>query len=171
MTSRALAQVPRRVKDIDELLLAHKLVGRGRKWARGTAGINRAAILLLTSHLEGFVEDLFQEAFAKLFPCRDPSRFVKYFHTPSCANIDDLYEFLGLEDVTRQISFTPVSNRKVRENIDSLVKLRHKIVHGQLTRGYIADVRSWRGYLTGFARELDGVVTTHLRHALGSDPW
>jgi hypothetical protein len=171
MPSEALRQIPSRIKDIEELLEAHKQVGKGRRWARGTGAINRAAILLLTSHLEGFIEDLFVEAFQKLFPGRNPRRFVKYFNTPKCDNIDDLYEFLGLNDVTSRISFTPVSNKKVKEAIDSLVKLRHEIVHGQLTRSYVVDVRSWRGYLSGISRELDKIVASHLKGVLGVAPW
>jgi len=159
------------MKDIEELLEAHRQVGKGRRWARGTAAINRAAILLLTSHLEGFVEDLFGEPFEKLFPGRNPNRFLKQFNTPTCRNINDLYEFLGLSEVTGQIRFTPVSTKKVLDAIDSLVDLRHRIVHGKLTRSYIADVKSWRGYLTGIARKLDVIVAAHLTRVLGKAPW
>jgi len=171
MPSNALSIIPDRVQDIDELLNAHTLVGGSKKWARGTGAINRAAILLLTSHLEGFVEDLFVEAFELLFPGRKAEPFIKRFHTPNCRNIDDLYEFLGLKDVTKSISFTPVSNAKVRQAIDDLVKLRHKIVHGGLTRSYIADVRSWLGYLTGVANKLDEIVGAHLQRVLGHPVW
>lgn len=63
MPSQAYQRLSTRLVDIDQLIDAHKLVGgaeRGRRWR--TIALNRAAVVLLVAHLEGFLEDLVHES-------------------------------------------------------------------------------------------------------------
>jgi hypothetical protein len=171
LPSQALKSLGRRLRDLDQLEAAHMAVGKGKKWARGTAAINRAAVVLLCAHLEGFVEDLFSEGLKVLYPRLSPKKLVDQFRNPWCAQVDDLFGFLGIEEITKLVSFTPLSNQKVRAGIDGLVRSRNKIAHGALTSAYVADVRSWRGYVTQFAGRLDSIVSRRLKEQLGSAPW
>jgi hypothetical protein len=60
MPSAAFKRLRARLGDVDDLMRGHAAVGgteRGRRI--GVEGINRAAVLMLSAHLEGYVEDLF----------------------------------------------------------------------------------------------------------------
>lgn len=67
MASQAFSDLSERLKDIDQVMAAHsaKAGGKaGRKYE--VEALNRAGVVLLTAHLEGFVEDLADEAIALL---------------------------------------------------------------------------------------------------------
>lgn len=61
--SKALEALTERLSDVDQLVTAHQAVAgsaRGRKWE--VEGLNRAAVLMLCSHFEGYLEDVMAEA-------------------------------------------------------------------------------------------------------------
>src|SRR3990172_1425349 len=63
MPSRSLRKLVTRLRDIEQLLENHTIIGgtgRGRRW--NLESLNRAGLVLCSAHLEGFVEDLFEEA-------------------------------------------------------------------------------------------------------------
>jgi hypothetical protein len=67
MPSSALNNLDARLKDISQLMAGHaELAGktRGRKYE--VEALNRASVVLLAAHLEGFIEDLVSESFAVL---------------------------------------------------------------------------------------------------------
>lgn len=62
MPSRSLRRLQTRLRDVDQLLHSHTIIGgtgRGRRW--NLESLNRAGLVLCTAHLEGFLEDLFEE--------------------------------------------------------------------------------------------------------------
>lgn len=63
MPSESLDLLNTRLEDIDQIKAAHDAAAGGRRVGRrwNTESLNRAAIVLLASHFEGFLEDLFQE--------------------------------------------------------------------------------------------------------------
>ncbi len=62
MPSVALTQLKDRLGDLDQLNRAHGMFTKGRKGRQWfTMPLNRAAIVLLCAHFEGFLEDIFEE--------------------------------------------------------------------------------------------------------------
>lgn len=62
MPSASLKQLKARLVDLDQLNRAHRMFTGGRQgrwWF--TEPLNRAAVVLLCSHFEGFLEDIFEE--------------------------------------------------------------------------------------------------------------
>ena len=67
MPSNALAALASRLVDVDQLMAAHAAVGgdkRGRRYE--VVGLNRAAVLMLSAHFEGYIEDVMREALAAI---------------------------------------------------------------------------------------------------------
>lgn len=62
MPSASLTQLKARLGDLDQLNRAHGMFTRGHKGRQWfTTPLNRAAVVLLCSHFEGFLEDIFEE--------------------------------------------------------------------------------------------------------------
>ena len=82
MRSQALAALTDRLRDVDQLMNAHEAVGGpapGRRYE--VEGINRAAVLMLSAHLEGYLEDVMAEALAGVNPSL-ASVVTGSFHNP-----------------------------------------------------------------------------------------
>jgi hypothetical protein len=162
-----------RLRDLDQLMAAHTAVAgpkRGRKFE--VEALNRAAILLLCSHFEGYLEDLITEALAAVNANLSASSLVYGFHNPWPDRIDELFGFLGMQAPTRSVSWQNAGNKAVRDNLGKLVRTRNKLAHG--TTGvavYKAEVKRFRGYVEGFAERFDESVRTQVRSLTGSYPW
>jgi hypothetical protein len=173
MASQALVGLTRRLKDIDELMKAHEAVGGvepGRRY--NVEGLNRAAVLLLCAHLEGYVEDVLGEALAALNTSFDPEPLVANFHNPWPDRIDALFAFLGMSNPSRSISWQRANNASVRTNLEGLVSTRNRIAHG-VTDVTVrkSEVLRYRGYVEGFTARFDRAVRTQVRTLSGSYPW
>ena len=143
---------------------------RGRKYE--VLGINRAAILMLSSHFEGYLEDLMAEALGAVNPTLHAPILTGGFHNPWPDRIDQLFEFLGLSKPARQISWRKAGNKAVRDNLEDLVGTRNKLAHG--TNGvtvYKSDVVRIRKYVMGFAERFDQLVREQVKLLTGSYPW
>ena len=112
MSSRALEDLQRRLRDVEELMSAReKVVGtsRGRKWTGGA--IVRAGVVMLCAAAEAFVKDLFDEAAGLIFNMQDEEFKEFRRHTNKrFANIqpfyiDMLYFNLGLPFVLKDIKW------------------------------------------------------------------
>lgn len=142
----------------------------GRKYE--VLGINRAAILMLSAHFEGYVEDVMAEALHALNPTLRAPTLTGGFHNPWPDRIDELFAFIGLEKPSRGISWQKAGNKTVRENLENLVRTRNKLAHG--TTGvtvYKTDVIRHRKYVTGFAKQLDEIVRAQVHTLTGAYPW
>jgi hypothetical protein len=173
MPSKALAALTDRLKDVDQLMAAHRAVAgpkRGRKFE--VEGLNRAAVLMLTSHFEGYLEDVMAEAVQAVNPKLSASTLTGGFHNPWPDRIDELFAFLGMVKPSKSISWQRASNTAVRSNLKKLVGTRNKLAHG--TTGvtvYKTDVTSLRKYVEGFARRFDALVRAQVKLLTGSNPW
>jgi hypothetical protein len=173
LASKAFEGLTERLKDVDQLMAAHAAIAgstRGRKYE--VLGINRAAILMLSSHFEGYLEDVMAEALGAINPNLNAPSLTGGFHNPWPDRIDDLFAFLGLSRPSRQISWRKAGNKAVRGNLEDLVRTRNKLAHG--TTGvtvYKSDVIRFRKYATGFAERFDQLVREQIKLLINSYHW
>lgn len=173
MPSHALSALTERLTDVDQLMAAHATVGgsdRGRRF--NVEGLNRAAILMLSAHFEGYLEDVMAEALAALNQQLDPKPLTSGFHNPWPDRIDELFAFLGMSKPSRSISWQRAGNTAVRENLNKLVRTRNRLAHGTVgVQVNKSEVISLRKYVEGFAQRLDDLVRTQVLTLRGSYPW
>lgn len=173
MPSNARLALDTRLRDVDQLMAAHETVGGlepGRRY--DVEGLNRAAILMLCAHFEGYIEDVMREALGALNPSLDATPLLAGFHNPWPYRIDDLFAFLGLDSPSKTISWQRASNTSVRDNLGSLVRTRNRIAHGTTGVSVLkADVTRYRKYVEGFATRFDGLLRTRVRTLTGAYPW
>lgn len=173
MASNAHDALSHRLADIDQLLNAHAAVGgteRGRRFE--VVALNRAAVLLLSAHLEGYLEDLMAEALNAVHGGLSPSSLTQRFANPSTGNIDSLFAFLGLTKPCDSISWRRAGNAAVKKNINELVATRNQIAHGSVgVTVYKSQVTRYRTYVTGFAKGFDNLVRGRVASLTGSAPW
>jgi hypothetical protein len=152
---------------------AHGAVGgpaRGRRYE--VEGINRAAVLMLCAHFEGYLEDVMAEALAAVNASLAASVVTGGFHNPWPDRIDDLFAFVGMKNPSKTISWQKAGNGAVKSNLNNLVRTRNKIAHG--TTGvvvYKSDVTRFRRYVEGFAKRFDTKLRTQIRSISGTNPW
>lgn len=173
MPSQALAALTDRLKDADQLMDAHRAVGgdqRGRRFE--VEGLNRAAILMLSAHFEGYLEDVMAEALAAINPQLEAKPLTRGFHNPWPDRIDELFAFIGMDKPSRSISWQRAGNATVRENLSKLVRTRNKLAHGTTgVRVYKTEVTSLRKYVEGFAQRFDAAVRARVHELTGTPPW
>lgn len=171
--SLAFGNLGSRLEDVDQLMAAHAEMGgaeRGRRF--NVEGLNRAAIVMLCAHFEGYLEEVLSEAVQALDSKLDAGVLTARFNQPTPKNVDNLFAFLGMNKPSQGVSWRKAGNDTVRSNLNSLVETRNKIAHG--TTGltvHKADVTRYRKYVVGFCERFDALVR-HQVHALtGRYPW
>ena len=173
MASGAHDNLSARLDDLDQLMVAHEAVGgteRGRRF--GVVALNRASVLLLSAHLEGYLEELMAEALDAVHTGLSPSELTGRFANPSTGNIDNLFAFLGLHKPSDSISWQAAGNTAVKKNINELVDTRNRIAHGATGVAVSkVEVKRFRGYVVGFAKAFDNLVRGRLRTLTGNYPW
>lgn len=233
MPSDAFTQLNNRIKDLDQLIQAHGLIGgeaRGRRWK--LAALNRAALVLATAHLEGYLEDLFKETMEKLLNARvsatrvpdnvkvlglrrlagpimrtsdrkkqtvallrilkkakkyghpakkissrdirgvDYEAELQRFSNPKPEFINDLFWYLGIDDILSKIQWRRAPSRKIWRYLKELVGKRNSIAHGTVGINVKKEeVRYCREFLIRFAQKIERVVGEHLRNVTGHAPW
>lgn len=177
--SQARQALDARLSDLDDLELAHADADAdaehannpGRRW--NVHGLNRGGILLLSAHLEGYLEDLMEEALAAINPTLNGRPLRRGFTNPTARRIDEFYELLGLQDATKHpsIRWQNATNQTVRRKLGDLVALRNQIAHGQQTTVHLTRVTHFRGIVVRFAARFDEVIRQHLTNVLGAAPW
>jgi RiboL-PSP-HEPN len=193
MPTKSLVQFHERPDDIERLLEAHKALSqlrqieaaatgqtdilralsvaqrafagpaRGRRWKM--EALNRAGIVLLVAHLEGYVEDLFAEASglvaSAVFDTRHYSTeaFVRQgtssFRNPKPENIRELFKRLGLQDMLGSVHWGSLTNSEVRSRLGDLVSLRNDIAHGKRPSVTRLQLRREVAFSRRLARHLD----------------
>jgi hypothetical protein len=173
MPSQAHAALSTRLDDIEQLMDAHAAVGgteRGRRY--GLGALNRAAVLLLSAHLEGYLEDLLEEAVTALNPGLSGRELTRRFANPSTGNIDGLFAVIGLNKPSNVVSWQRAGNDAVKDNINQLVETRNSIAHGATGVGVSkAAVERYQKYVVGFARGIDNLVRERVETVTGTEPW
>lgn len=175
MPSRSLHALADRLRDVDELMEAHAHVGAAH--APGDPdyeldGMNRASILMLSAHFEGYLEELMREALEAIDPALDADPLLRGFGNPWPNRIDELFSFLGMRQPSHGIGWEGAPASEVRSRLEHLVRTRNQVAHGQIDVTVVkADVASLRGYVEGFSRGMDAAVHAHLGTLTGRPPW
>ena len=127
----------------------------------GYHAINEATMVLLSACLEGFIENLHEEAMGELLDERIESRGVlksligyahRGFGNPWPRSIKGLFKTCGMMDIISNLERTD------RKEIDQLVKIRNKIAHGGHMPDDGRDVEDWVRLIHGFADDLNSAV-------------
>lgn len=149
---RAVADYALRLDDLLQLVRAHHAVGgTGAGRRRGLDAVDRAALVMLTGHFQGFVSDLFVEVWGQKFPGSPGEALLARlrFNNPWPDDIDRLFEVLGHKTITKTAEARSTADRseppkaatrptfvrkrkqhQVRQVIAEMVGLRNAAVHG-----------------------------------------
>jgi len=206
MPSRAFDNLDRRMKDIDQLMQAHaaltqfkrarqaaekaggglsniaKVVdslvsepGRGRR--ADVDALNRASIVLLSSHLQGYIEDVYTEAGNVLLAShvKDDQELLdrakRSFSNPHDFRIDQLFDSIGLPSVMVGLSWQRARNKSIRNRLTENVNLRNRIAHGEQENVTKAKVVAFQKFVEVFAKNFDQRVAKEIRNVTGNKPW
>jgi hypothetical protein len=177
VASLAHAALSDRLKDVDDLLGAHAAVtaahtaNPGRRY--NVMGVNRGAVLLLSAHLEGYIEDLMEECLSHVNSSLSGKALRRGFMNPTADRIDDFFALIGLKNPTKNtsISWQNCDNARVRQSLKQLIETRNKIAHGTQETVHKGTVELLQRHLKGFASRFDEVVATHMTTILGTRPW
>jgi hypothetical protein len=151
---------------------AHSAVGGKAGRPRRVEGLNRAAIVMLCAHLEGYVEDLFREALKAVHPKLDAQPLVSRFNSPRPKDIDKLFAAIGLRKASQGVSWRGVDEDAVTKSLIELVETRHTIAHGRGVAAHVSrkTVLRLRRYVEGFTREFDERVWLHVLITMKGKP-
>jgi hypothetical protein len=155
--------------DIEELIAAHEALtggGVGAPQNKGGQAISRAAIVILISHIENYVEEAFKEAAVKWYEVAEASELkflfsqtVDKLNHPSLENINLLFYNLGIMDITKSIRWKKTSNASFVLRYRSLLELRGRVAHGRRPSIRLSVVRKGlrlaRQFADCFQRVLD----------------
>lgn len=112
------------------------------------------------------------EALAGLNPQLGVKPLTGNFHNPWPDRIDDLFEFLGMNQPSKSVSWQRAANKAVRENLGKLVRTRNQLAHGMTgVTVYKSEVLSLRKYVEGFAQRFDVLVREQVHSLTGAYPW
>ncbi len=206
MSSNARENLTVRLTDIDQLLEAHKAITkfkRAEAAAQRTGGaladvsrvfdalitdpgpgkpkevdaINRAAFVLLCSHLQGFIDDLHKEAANYVLSGRvqDIDKTIKLIK-PRNANphvdiIETMFSGLGMYDLMQGLSWQKCANSTVKERLKNYIIDRNKIAHGAEMNVSKAKVQQFKKYVRTLADKLDQAVAQEINRITGTQPW
>lgn len=180
MPSVARAGLEIRLKDADELIVAHAaLTGgrRGRPARRQGAAVVRAGVVLVVAAMEAFVEDLFEEAASLLFPAMAPDDLKALFRQTSerLNNADALktnllFFNLGIPWILASVRWQKTSNGAFKKRLHDLIQTRGQIAHGRAPTVSLAKLRGWRQMVGLYASVLDRLIADQLSRLTGTRP-
>ncbi len=165
-THTAVTDYARRLDDLLQVVHAHQAAGGtsvGRR--RRLDAVDRAALVMVTGHFQGFVSDLFVEVWSQTYP-KSPGEAVLArlrFNNPWPNDIDDLFEIIGHKRITKAVEMRksastdgPLktltqpafvrerSRHQVRQVVAEMVCIRNAIVHVRTTVNLkLSDVTSY----------------------------
>lgn len=206
MPSRALSSLADRLKDVEQLMNAHTAavqIRRARRGALQSGGqvaqaviaignlvgplqrgrvaevesLNRAAIVLLSAHLEGFLEDIYAEAASSLLQGRVKSvpELIKepkgFFRNPQPGYIEKLFRTLGFPEILNGVHWQKASDQAVRNRLTDYMDLRNKIAHGQQIKVRKSKVRKFTRFVNLFAEKFDEKLKAEIRNITNLPPW
>lgn len=206
MPSSARENLIVRLTDIDQLLDAHKAITkfkRAEAAAQRTGGaladvsrvfdalvtdpgpgkpkevdaINRAAFVLLCSHLQGFIDDLHREAASFVLSGRvqDIDKTIKLIKprnaNPHVEIVETMFSGLGIYDLMQGISWQKCTNATVKDRLKNYILDRNKIAHGAQVNVSKAKVQQFKKYVTTLADKLDDAVAREVSRITGAQPW
>jgi len=149
--------------------------GRGKP--KEVDAINRAAYVLLTAHLQGFIDDLHREVGMLVIgnKANDPSAVVKMLgnsrSNPHVQVIDKMFASLGIYDIMNQLNWRNCANNSVKKRLTDALQQRNGIAHGGRASITKANVVQLKEYVLHFADALDSAVRAKSKSVLGRYPW
>ena len=149
-------------------------VGRGRP--PEVQALSRAAVALLSAHLQGYLVDLHAECARLLFGGKvanvesliteAPSR-----GNPTVKNISRLFASLGFEGVLDGIHWRNMSNKSVKARLREINELRNRIVHGAPETVHKVHVTNMLNFVRRFTCQIDNDIRDRMSQLLGGIPW
>jgi hypothetical protein len=157
-------------------VVSHLVTDPGPGRPKQVQALNKAAIALLSGHLQGFIADIYGEAAEALLDGRVKSvaAFIKAAPTrgnPNLENITKLFATLGFEDILAGMSWQGFSNQRLKSRLADFNKLRNEIVHGKSTSVTKDLVNSYLDSWIVFADRLDQRLRSNIRAITGDYPW
>ena len=149
--------------------------GRGRRTE--VDAVNRAAMVLLCAHLQGYVEDVYTEAATALLAGKvtDIDSLVKQalssFSNPHADRIVRLFASIGLPNVMSGVSWQKTSNQTVRQRLTDYIRVRNSIAHGGQDKITKQKVVGFRRFVDVFVRNFDEKVRSEIQAVAGKTPW
>ena len=131
---------------IDEIIRARKRLHGGTRGApiklsdgsREGEALNKACVIALSSALQTYVEDVFQDCSNQRFGgpmagdrLKNYRNTWKMWGNPNPDNIVALFRRIGIDDVLSGLSWPNKANSTLRKNLNTINQLRNKIAHGQ----------------------------------------
>lgn len=170
-----------RLADLLTLVAAHHaLQGDGQGGHRTAYALNRAALVVLTGHFQGFAVDLFEEAWQAKYPGSVPARLTRGLSNPWPREIDALYESLGRKRICRALeprtSKTSVpesdlvtyseptlvragrTRYQLQSVVGEMVAMRNQSAHGGMLNIRLRDVTNYLVDTVVLALTLDSAV-------------
>lgn len=183
MPSNALLALNQNLKDVEEVIKAHESLtggGKGKPSGGQGAALTRAGVVLLAATMEAFVEELFREAVALLYPRmttvqqRDLFKdTVDRLNNADVTKTNLLYFNLGIPWVLNDVRWKKFSNASFQKALNSLVSTRNRIAHGGRPKVGLKKLRDWLKLVQKYGSVMEAVVKRHLsgtRNAV-TVPW
>ncbi len=206
MPSQSLQNLDQRMQDIEQLLQAHTALTqfqRARRAAEQAGGelsriadiienlvnqpgrgrrtevdaLNRAAMVLLSSHLQGFIDDLHLEAanIVLEYKVNDIEKVVEHAKlrnaNPHADVVEKMFDGIGIYEVLDNIRWQKTSNSTVKKRLTDYIQLRNKIAHGAQESITKAKVKGFQDFVVRFAQNLDEIVAVKIEEETGTRPW
>lgn len=170
---------------VDELIAARRSLHGGSRGApkKGNGGqhegaaLNRACVVMLSSTLQAFVEDVFLECSEKAFghAFSEPER-KNYYETwnrwgnPNDQNITALFRRLGVDDVFSELSWSRQSTSDLKKNLKQINQIRNCISHGKPLKFEkspfslkFTKIQRWRDIAEQFGRRFPKQALSKIR--------
>ena len=172
---RALAEARGFEATLEALRTIVSEPGRGRPPALGA--LNRAAIVLLCAHLQGYFEDVYDEAADFLLGSTVKDVGVlknsgkSGFGNPHSERVDGLFASLGLPEMTGDIEWSRCKNKQVKARLKEFIQLRNKIAHGERVRVTKRNVTVTKAFVERLAGKFDERLFEVMHELTGQEPW
>lgn len=131
---------------VDELITARRTLHGGSRGApvllqdgtREGSALNRACVVMLTSAMQAYVEDVFLACSQKAFghtlndvELKDYEATWSRWGNPSDANIIRLFRRLGIHDVFDGLSWQGQTTATLKTTLNKINQVRNRIAHGE----------------------------------------
>ncbi len=132
--------------------------------------LNKACVVLLSSTLQAFVEEVFLDCSNKAFGKNLAGDELKNYRAtwsrwgnPSDKNITALFRRLGVDDVFTGLSWQGQGTPALKKNLDRINQVRNKIAHGSAITVdgspfplHLYQIEKWRNIADTFGGKFPG---------------
>jgi len=209
MKSQAFNNLKNRLKEIDLLLEAHEFLVKFHKAKDSIASsqpksmqealkylqnlvedvgpgrppevqaVNKAAIVLLSAELQGYLVDLHKECADMLFQGRlenletliAESPTTPTRGNPNVENITRLFGSLGFSKVLEKIRWQKMKDASVKKKLKEMNELRNRIAHSTSETVRKVKVDYYLNFVKKFSNKFDEELKKRMTQLLGKKPW